>query len=141
MKTSTFSTDCLRAIGHLSKNMQNRIIGDITRYQLTGEIPEKMPPMRRALFYSLILMLNPEADIDQAADTGSPESTTQDSTPNDVSPAAEPKPAGTSTTSAPNYVAIDPSGHAVPLYIPTAEPMPRKSPTRADKRRLMRALG
>lgn len=141
MKTSTFSTDCLRAISHLSKNMQDRIIGDITRYQLTGEIPEKMPPMRRALFYSLILMLNPEANIDQAADTKSRISVTPDSAQTDAAPALGPKPAGTPTTPAPNYVAVDPSGHAVPLYIPTAEHMPHKSPTRADKRRMMRALG
>jgi len=65
MKKSTFSTACLQAIQHLSENMQNRIIADVTRYRLTGELPEKMSPMRRALVMSLDLLLDSDADLSQ----------------------------------------------------------------------------
>ena len=65
----TFSTDCLRAIAHLSKPMQDRIIADVTRFMLTGEIPEKLPSMRKALFISLVLQLDPEADLEALINT------------------------------------------------------------------------
>ncbi len=62
--TATFSIKWLRAIAHLSRRMQDRIIADVTRWQLTGEIPEKMSAMRRALFNSFVLELDPEADLE-----------------------------------------------------------------------------
>ena len=116
----TFSTDCLRAIAHLSKPMQNRIIADVTRYQLTGEIPEKLPPMRKALFISLILMLNPEADLQALNDT------------KDVNDLNDLKATKDTPDSAP----------LPPVSFPEFQitPMPSRKPTRAERRRLMRIL-
>lgn len=108
MKT-TFSTDCLRAISHLSRSMQDRIIADVTRYQLTGEIPDKMPPMRRAVFNSLILMLNPEAPINDLKDPNDLKNTPSDADP------------------APNFIAIDPSGRTKPVYIPPSQLSPDRA--------------
>lgn len=132
MKTSTFSTVCLQAISHLSQSMQNRIIADVTRYQLTGEIPEKMPPMRRALFISLILQLDPDADLSGLAETH-PVSDASDDTDK--------------TTVAENPVLSEPSvpsgNTATPLYTMSPMfPVQHKStvpPIRAERRRLMRA--
>jgi len=61
--TSSFSIKWLRAMAHMSRRMQDRIIADVTRWQLTGEIPEKMSAMRRALFNTFILELDPEANL------------------------------------------------------------------------------
>ena len=76
---ATFRDDWLKAIAHLSRRMQDRIIADVTRWQLTGENPEKMSAMRRALFYTFILQIDPTANIEQ------PEKQTEES----------PKPEGT----------------------------------------------
>ena len=62
---SIFRDDWLKAIAHLSRRMQDRIIADVTRWQLTREIPEKMSAMRRALFYTFILQIDPAANIEQ----------------------------------------------------------------------------
>ena len=62
---STFRDDWLKAMAHLSRRMQDRIIADVTRWQLTGEIPEKMSAMRRALFNTFILQIDPAAKLEQ----------------------------------------------------------------------------
>jgi len=135
MKTITFSTACLKAISHLSIAMQNRIIADITRYKLTGEIPEKMSPMRHALFNSLILLLDSEAEESSAtADSDMPDDyvniAPKDSTAGaDTIDSDAPKDNTVDPASpAPNYIAIDPSGHAVPLYIPNTASLPPDQP-------------
>jgi len=127
MKTSTFTSDWLKAIAHLSRTMQDRIIADVTRWQLTGEIPEKMSAMRRALFYSIILQIDPEASLDQPA--------TNDSS------SKEPQPAIVTQesvgTPAPDYTGLD-------RIMPVFTPMPSSDAhavSRAQRRRLQKALG
>ncbi len=117
MKKSTFSTACLRAIQHLSVNMQNRIIADVTRYQLTGELPENMPPMRRALVMSLILQLNSDADSSMSVE----DAVTQQENGTTVAEATDSQQADVHAKPEPNYIAIAPAGHAVPLYIPPSD--------------------
>ena len=135
MKETTFSHDCLKAIAHLSKPMQDRIIADVTRYRLTGEMPEKMPAMRLALFKALILMLDPETD---PKDLKAPKDLNDLNDPNDLNPSKD-TPA-TPSSSEPNYVAIDPRGNITPLYIPAATTPAAGKITRAERRRLQRAI-
>lgn len=133
MKTSTFSTDCLRAIRHLSKPMQDRIIADITRYQLTGELPDKLPPMRRALFISLILQLDPGADISHILEYDAETSRITDASETPEKDAVNESPEKTSksdTTPVPDYIMPD-------IFKSNKSSI---SPTRAEKRRLMRAV-
>ena len=129
MKETTFSKDCLTAIAHLSKPMQDRIIADVTRYRLTGEMPEKMPAMRLALFKALILMLEPATDLKDSNDLKDL---------NDLNDTNLSKNAPASPE--PNYVAIDPRGNITPLYIPTPAPAVPEKISRADRRRLQRAI-
>ena len=67
---ATFREDWLKAIAHLSRRMQDRIIADVTRWQLTGEVPEKMSAMRRALFNTFILQIDPNAKLEQPEPVG-----------------------------------------------------------------------
>ena len=121
----TFTQDCLKAIAHLSKPMQDRIIADVTRYRLTGEMPEKMPAMRLALFKSLIFMLEgSDVACENATDAEAP----AQAVPDAENPADQ-KDDG--RTPAPNYVAIDPSGRVTPLYIPNAASLPPDRPVQA----------
>lgn len=117
MKKSTFSTACLQAIQHLSENMQNRIIADVTRYRLTGELPEKMSPMRRALVMSLDLLLDSDADLSQNTE----DAVTQQKNETVAAEIPASKQADATANPEPNYIAIDPAGHAVPLYIPPTD--------------------
>lgn len=115
MKETTFSRDCLQAISHLSSPMQDRIIVDVTRYRLTGEIPEKMSPMRRALFNVLLLMLAADHEQPVTADTPVTDSVEHP----DIS--AE---TSSDTAHEPNYIAIDAFGRTTPLYIPAKHEIP-----------------
>ena len=117
MKETTFSTECLKAIAHLSKPMQDRIIADVTRYRLTGEMPEKMPAMRLALFKALIIMLDSEAEA------------------KDIKVSKESK---NLSDSKDLKVSKAPRGNITPLYIPT--PATPGKVSRADRRRLQRAI-
>lgn len=129
MKTSTFSIGCLQAIRHLSKRMQDRIIADITRYQLTGEIPDKLSPMRRALFISLILQLDPGADISHILESGA-ETSVDAATEKEVADKVPEKTSNSDTKPVSEYI--------MPVILkPHKSPI---SPTRADKRRFMRAV-
>ena len=120
----TFTTACLKAISHLSKTTQDHIIADITRYRLTGEMPEKMSPMRRAVFNSLILLLDSETtdDIKDIKDS------------NDLNVLKDlkaPKAHAAPPSPAPNYIAIDQSGRVTPLYIPDSAGLPPDRPVQA----------
>lgn len=133
----TFSQSCLKAISHLSKNMQNRIIGDVTRFMLTGEIPEKLPPMRKALFISLILQLDPEADLEalEAPDVPKDVNDVKDLNDlndlNDVNDLKDPAPSSSSSAAT-----------VTPVEFPAFSILSMSSakPTRAERRRFMRAF-
>lgn len=58
-----FKQQWQQAISHLSKSTRNSIIADVIDFQLTGRIPISMSKMRRALFNSFILEIDPNADI------------------------------------------------------------------------------
>ncbi len=131
MKTSTFSTVCLQAISHLSQSMQNRIIADVTRFQLTGEIPEKLPPMRRALFISLILQLDPDADLSRLNETLTQPVATDDTDKPSVAVNPVETSASSCKTAAPQSF-ISPK---FPAHNRSTVP-----PSRAERRRLMRVL-
>lgn len=133
MKTSTFSTVCLQAISHLSQSMQNRIIADVTRYQLTGEIPEKMPPMRRALFISLILQLDPDADLSHLNETGQESVASGDA--DNPTVAVKTVLSDTSISFDKTATPLAPNTPKSPMHHRSAVP-----PSRAERRRLMRAL-
>lgn len=137
MKETTFSQDCLKAIAHLSRSMQDRIIADVTRYRLTGEVPEKMPAMRLALFKALILML--EAPGTANDNTSESETSSRHVAAENTADATDGNDKKDETPK-PNYVAIDPLGNTMPLYIPTPAPSTPEKVTRADRRRLQRAI-
>ena len=137
--TSTFSADWLKAIAHLSRNMQDRIIADVTRWQLTGEMPEKMSAMRRALFYSIILQIDPAAidHIKEAEDTEKAANTDTSADSDDTATLGDPAPKTAIPATAPDYCAIDSLGHIMPAF-PSAAGAPTL--TRAQRRRLCKAL-
>jgi len=113
--------------------MQDRIIADITRYQLTGELPDKLPPMRRALFISLILQLDPGADISHILEYDAETSRITDASETPEKDAVNESPEKTSksdTTPVPDYIMPD-------IFKSNKSSI---SPTRAEKRRLMRAV-
>lgn len=128
MKTSTFTSDWLKAIAHLSRTMQDRIIADVTRWQLTGEIPEKMSAMRRALFYSIILQINPEALLDQPA---------RDDVASQKEPEVSPSVQNSKCASVPDYTGLN---RIMPVFASMSS-SDTPAVSRAQRRRLQKALG
>ncbi len=128
MKTSTFSSDWLKAIAHLSCTMQDCIIADVTRWQLTGEIPDKMSAMRRALFYSIILQIDPQASLEQPVRN---DATSHNEA--EVSPSAQ----DSKDVSALGRPGLD---CIMPVFTPATSSITH-AVTRAQRRRLQKALG
>ncbi len=73
--------------------------------------------MRRALVMSLILQLNSDADSTLSVD----EAVMQQENESTVAEATASQQADVPAKPEPNYIAIDPAGHALPLYIPPSD--------------------